>query len=591
MGEPETKTGIGTTTSTGSYAQLVWKADDRIKVFDSSGASQYLTQEGGVEAVFSLVTGEKSPEGSSFLGLYPFREDAEANLSSKSILTVIPEEQTAVPDSFDPAAMVTVAVSSVADKMAFYNVCSGLKFTLTGTDVSSYHRIELSGNAKEVLAGSINISCSNSAVPHASPTSAGSQSVTLLPPDGESFKANTTYHVVFRPGQFPQGFTVTFKNAGGESLVTSKCSSYVEFKRGIFASINGLDNPSRVAAIRDGDLLSEKGTANCYIVSKAGSYKFPLSRANEKDLLSGITSVKVLWETDNTAKKQSEGSIISDVVTNKKYVYFKTPDTIKDGNALIAAYQGNDIVWSWHIWVCKGYDPVENRQQYSGKNAAMMDRNLGALSSSPSSPLSNGLFYQWGRKDPFPGAVESFVSTVGGAHFMSLTHDMDVVSSESVTATVEFAVTHPTTFITTSRLNRNWLAEPDHTLWGKSKTVHDPCPAGWKIPEAYVLDANRQHVFAQEAWTNLDYSLTSYGSSYGVYLDGGKAWYPNNGYINTSGSLLMVGYYSCYWSCSPQSQAAYAMEQDQTSSPPTFNPMCYGKVRGEGHSVRCIEDK
>lgn len=591
MGEPETKTGIGATTSTGSYAQLVWKADDRIKVFYSSGSAQYVTLNGGVEADFSPDTGEPFPEGSSFLGLYPYREDAEATLSSKQILTVIPEEQAATANSFDPAAMITVGVSSTADKMAFYNVCSGLRFTLSGTDASSYKRIELSGNAKEMLAGSINISCLNASAPFASPTANGSQTVTLLPPNGDSFKTNTTYYVIFRPGEFPQGFTVTFKDADGKTLVTSKCSSYVEFKRGIFASINGVDIPSRVAAIRDGELLSVNGTANCYIVSKSGSYKFPLSRANEKDILSSISSVKVLWETDNTANQLSEGSIITDVVTNKKNVYFKTPGTIKNGNAVIAAYRGNDIVWSWHIWVCDGYDPSATKQLYTGKNAAMMDRNLGALSSSSYSPLSNGLFYQWGRKDPFPGPTESYVPTVSGAKFMSLTNEMTIVSSESVTATVEYAIAHPATFITTSKSNGNWLAEPIHTLWEKSKTVYDPCPAGWKVPEAYVVDANRKHVVAQEAWSNLNYTMINSYSSYGVYLDGNKAWYPNNGYISTSGTLLMVGFYSCYWSCTPQSQATYAMEQDQTSSSPIFNPMCYGKVRGEGHSVRCVEDK
>ena len=172
---------------------------------------------------------------------------------------------------------------------------------------------------------------------------------------------------------------------------------------------------------------------------------------------------------------------------------------------------------------------------------------------------------------------------------MSFTNNMQVEATE--TATVDYVVAHPLTFISTSRNNGNWLEIPDHSLWASSKTLYDPCPPGWKIPAAYVINSSKQHVPEQEAWTELGHKRVDSEPSYGVYLDGNKAWYPNNGYISLSGSLLMVGQYSCYWSCSPNSQATYAMEQSKTTSSLTFNPSCYGKVRGEGHSVRCVEDK
>lgn len=590
-----TKAEFGAITTTESYSQVWWSAGDALNVFflesSSSVSSKYTTQAGGETATFALTSGN-TPQGSSFFGLSPYNENATANFSSNSIQTFIPIEQHALSDSFDPAALLAVASSSNADQMAFYNVCSGLRFTLMGPKVSSYRSIEFVGNSSEKVAGPVNISCSSASAPVATAVSNSSKSVSLLLPEGATFEKGKTYYILFRPGEFPQGFTLTFKDESGTALVTSVCSSYVEFKRSTFASINGADVPENLDKIRDGELLSETGTANSYIVSKAGSYKFLLARAGEEDILSGISDVKVLWETDNTVSAPSEGSIINSVTKNRNFVYFKTPDTIKNGNALIAAYRGNDIVWSWHIWVCKGYDPSSTKQKYSGKNYAMMDRNLGALSTSATSGLTNGLFYQWGRKDPFPGAAESFASSSNGAHFIGLTNKMTVASSDNDAAvgSVDYAIAHPTTFITTTRNNGNWLSSPDNTLWAQSKSVYDPCPAGWRVPAAYVLDSSKNHISAQEAWTDLDYRRLTSGS-YGVYLDGGLAWYPNNGYISLSGSLLMVGQYSCYWSNSPQSQATYAMEMSQTPSGPTFNPMCYGKVRGEGHSVRCVEDK
>ena len=594
VGESETRTEFGVSTTTESYSQIKWKAKDQINVFSTDGSANYATDEGGVTVQFALASGD-ALSTAPFLGLSPYDDSATANVSSKTISATIPVQQEAIADSYDPSALLAVGSSSKSDQMAFYNVCSGLRFTLTG-NVSNYKSIELSGNDGEKVAGAVSISCSTASSPVASSVSGSTACVSLV----GSFEKNKNYYLLFRPGVFKKGFKLSFKDASGEVLFTCTCNSYVEFKRSVFASINGVDDPKKLAAIRDGDLLSKDGAANCYIVSKAGSYKFPLMRATESDFLSGITGVDVLWETDNTSGTQTKGSIITNVGTNKKYVYFDTPGTLKDGNAIIVAYRNSEIAWSWHIWVCQGYDPSTTSQTLKGKNSAMMDRNLGALSAAASSALTNGLFYQWGRKDPFPGAVESYVASSNGGHFMKTTigETLKVVSSESVSATEDYAKAHPDTFITTTKNNGDWLASPNSELWTTTKTKDDPCPAGWKVPAAYVLNSNKEHVLAQEAWSNDDGQLSPQrvaNGSYGVYLtlnSGGYAWYPNNGYISLAGKLLMVGQYSCYWSCSPNSLATYAMEMSQTSSTNlTYNGRQYGKVRGEGHSVRCIKDE
>lgn len=602
MGGPETRTEFGRSTTSGSYSEVKWVAKDSIKVFSSDGFAKYITENGSKEdettAVFALASGDALASG-PYLGLSPFDETASANVSSDFISATIPVEQLANPGHFDPSALLAVGSSSTADQMAFYNVCSGLCFTLTGSNVSNYKSIELTGNDGEKVAGKVKISCSTPDSPVAMDGS--STSVSLILPEGESFGTNKTYYLLFRPGVFKKGFTLTFKDASGKSLTDlCTCTSYVEFKCGVFAKISGVDNPKKLAAIRDGDLLSKDGTANCYIVSKDGSYKFPLSRATEDEFLSGITGVDVLWETDNTGGTQTTGSIITNVGTNKKYVYFDVPRPLKNGNAVIVAYRDGVIAWSWHIWVCSD-DPSTKKQKLIGKSSAMMDRNLGALSPDAGNALANGLFYQWGRKDPFPGAVESYVSSSGGGHFMKTTtgETLTVVSSESVNATEDYAIANPDKFISTTKNNGDWLATPKSTLWGQTKTIYDPCPPGWKVPVAYMMDSNNQHVLEQEAWSDDDGKLNpqrvASNGYYGVYLNlesgGGRAWYPNNGYISLAGKLLMVGQYSCYWSCSPNSLATYAMEMSQTSSTNlTYNGRQYGKVRGEGHSVRCVKE-
>ena len=172
-----------------------------------------------------------------------------------------------------------------------------------------------------------------------------------------------------------------------------------------------------------------------------------------------------------------------------------------------------------------------------------------------------------------------------------------LVSVEDVkpAVTVEYAWKHPDTFFTTTSYWGDWLSTEENDLWrndGK-KSIHDPCPAGWKVPRAVVMNSSNQHDTANEAWNAVEYQRVGSGV-HGVYLNlasGGRAWYPNNGYISASGSLLMVGQYSCYWSCNPNGRFSYAMEMSQSASSLTYNPVCYGKARGVGHSVRCIEDK
>lgn len=86
----------------------------------------------------------------------------------------------------------------------------------------------------------------------------------------------------------------------------------------------------------------------------------------------------------------------------------------KSGNALVAAYDGNNrILWSWHIWITdysvakadysmEGTSAeVDNGYVYKFKDYIWMDRGPGALSNERTNVSNFGMTYQWGRKDPF----------------------------------------------------------------------------------------------------------------------------------------------------------------------------------------------
>lgn len=69
------------------------------------------------------------------------------------------------------------------------------------------------------------------------------------------------------------------------------------------------------------------------------------------------------------------------------------------GNALVALMQDGKVVWSWHVWVTDAPQTMTY-----GNGTVFMDRNLGAVGTTAGGTDAYGMYYQWGRKDPFYGA-------------------------------------------------------------------------------------------------------------------------------------------------------------------------------------------
>lgn len=612
----QTRTSFGTFTSSGSSAEILWDEDDAVCLFytpsDSPESLPVRLQTGcsGRTAKFSPTEDisdcvDEIQSAREFYSLYPFNENAKAFFSSSTLSSTIPSRQTAIAGSFDPSAFLAVAHSdavSVSEEeielqMSFYNVCGGFCFTLKNP--SAYSSIVFSGNASERICGDVEISMTDPFSPLVRAAGADNNTtITLTPREGESFAADVRYYISLIPGDFPEGFRMQFLDSSGSVVTEAACTSPVSFRRSVFAYVSDVDNPDKLASINDGvPLATEKEAANCYVVSAPGTYKFPLVKGIDLgSSLPGANDVEVLWETANTSSAPEAGSIVRNVRIKKDFVYFEVPDPVKDGNALIAAKSATGaVLWSWHIWVCEGYDPLSSAQRLVGKTDRMLDRNLGALAASPTDALSNGLFYQWGRKDPFPGSCDRYVASSSGASFFATTAGTLELEACDAFVDVAYAAAHPTVYFTST--GGNWLYSAIHTLWDKAKTDYDPCPAGWKVPNCYSYTAAGGHNAAEEAW-NVgvgNYERVQNSSGYGAWFSlsgGGRAWYPNTGYISIDGRLLMVGQYSIYWSCNPFGSNVYGLELSQNMSGElTLSPYQYGKYRGEGHAVRCIEDK
>lgn len=264
--------------------------------------------------------------------------------------------------------------------------------------------------------------------------------------------------------------------------------------------------------------LSEFGTANCYIVSAAGKYKFTPSKGNSNGSIEDISSVEVLWETFGTEVTPNVGDLITNVQFKGGYIAFETPELFVEGNAAIAAKDINGtILWSWHIWLTD--KPQEHI--YSDLVGTMMDRNLGAISAVPEEVGACGLFYQWGRKDPFIGSSPYTIQTSTNSTITWPTH----IETSSSVGTIDYTITHPTTFIIGTLSEYDWHFWHDTTLWMSEKSAYDPCPAGWRVPDGSIWEDSN--------FINMNFEYNSEGLYFNI-VSPSVTWYPRGSYWTNS---------------------------------------------------------
>lgn len=280
--------------------------------------------------------------------------------------------------------------------------------------------------------------------------------------------------------------------------------------------------------------LSADGTANCYIAGPSASFCFKATvKGNSDTALDGTPhSAVTLWETFNTADAINAGDLIKDVQYSDGYITFSTSD--QTGNALIAVKDTSGIVlWSWHIWITD-YNPSTEYDVYKDHDGVkVMDRNLGAMSSEPGDGAF-GLIYQWGRKDPFMGHLGSSGDFVSTCDFPAC------VTTDSTFGTDQYASENPTQYILALKQNLDWRNNPDDEAWSSSKTVNDPCPKGWRVPDGG--SDGLWSGFPSSYDTGCSWDSTNSGMSYTTKYSSRAGWYPAQGYHGDSKT-----YYSGFW--------------------------------------------
>lgn len=363
-----------------------------------------------------------------------------------------------------------------------------------------------------------------------------------------------------------------------------------------------------------GNFRDTATTANCYVVKKAGTYRIPLVYGNaivngqtnsasytkvsgdySLDFVNGSgTIINTPFIEQQTAVSRAQLSMAdtADVfgnitvssntgvtsISNCGYVEFTidyVPDTGANG-VISIKNSNNTIVWNWHIWVWTNSlktISITNSYRYTYK---ILPYNL--ASKWDGGGTIKNWFYQWGRSVPI--LCPSSYNSTGNHPNYGILKFTAVVTAGSYYPGIQ----NPNAFYCSNSSPYNWFGNKSYyNLWDANctttgtsdnvtvKTVYDPCPPGFKIPNGNTF--------------------TGFNTSNGGTWSNGYTWsgtfFPASGYRSGSdGALYDVGSDGYQWSSAAYSQGgAYGLGFYSGGVSPQ-----YGSSRASGFSVRPVAE-
>ncbi|MGI6792790.1 fimbrillin family protein [Bacteroides sp. KG68] len=319
---------------------------------------------------------------------------------------------------------------------------------------------------------------------------------------------------------------------------------------------------------------------------------------------------------------------------------------IRQGNAVVTVRDAsNTILWSWHIWVTDYKPgtsgttaPDKEITNHQGKKYKIMSYNLGwcdgekktyaertvqvRFKQKPTAGYTpvvtkiitlkqkahaivepgNNTYYQWGRKDPFVGAIFDILTrrnkTWYDANGNVKTNQLFPVSSFSTgDDCIKSSITNPNTFCTNYSMDQKYV-----NLWSVNnngyasnddlvvKTIYDPCPAGYKMPPGNAFtgftttgeNTNNSSQFNVSGEFNNGWNFHC-----GLNKTGDTVFFPATSWRHYNDAVLdLVGSNARYWSAVPNSKHE---GWNLGFSPAFVNPLD-SKYRGIGSSVRPIQE-
>lgn len=309
---------------------------------------------------------------------------------------------------------------------------------------------------------------------------------------------------------------------------------------------------------------------------------------NEQNSGDQATKAEVIWEDcqDIVTEPKVTGSGADSYLT-----FTIKKENLQNGNAVVAVTNATGkVMWSWHLW----FTPKSSLKTIPftsvGSTYNFMTDNLGwkytkwtgglkrevvvkieqqaetgekktatiTLKQAPGNNVREGYgnLYQWGRKDPLPGTDTFYPNTgykfndgyvIVGDQPADYNNPANIQRMEK--RTIGLSIREPGIMLpkvgggklswTYRQYINLWSADNDSyagTVRNGKKTIYDPSPVGFKVPDAYAFK---------------DFSLTGAVWSYGYTLKANndkEIYFQAGGYRDgNDGKLKLVGSYAFYW--------------------------------------------
>lgn len=643
------KTGISTKTGLDDRLKVVWDAGDAIKVMSAdnlTGAVYCITElsSDGTAAIFAPEAPDDAVAGVPRYAVYPASASgrtivgdspvAEVDFSAldASGLVYGYAEDTVLPEDADVSGvpMVACAEGNIFD---FKSLCGAVQirpydYQTTGIELAAIRIGAADGSA---LGGTATVDMREGRI-------------TAMTGDKTHLQYVLDNPVSIETGGWTSWSVNSASTFGSDArcfLVWLPAMDYAEGLEVTLVDSDGMEygfvtdpltvRPAAVTRLPYMPLTVYYGTANCVraepgttsvrvevtpYCSFSGSFEpdgIPVKGAS-----GAIAGVSVVWQQEHgcpetdLSSSSGRGTVIPagasiPVSEEDGHTYIDVPLTGTAGNAVIAIKDSDGtVLWSFHIWVGEVEDVGCSNPD--GGDYVLMDRNLGATSVLDRSQCTEetirnsfGLFYQWGRKDPFPRVLSRSARVTSYRAENAFTNS--VTRDDRTIGNIGYTVRNPEKRIWLDNGSGcNWLMSYINELWGFPysatdpdrivaenmtvsgvKTVYDPCPEGYRI-------ADLKHLYGLLSLNGS--TLSGRDTYYGYYFRTGdgdsEVFFPAAGYVSSrfedATALCYETYWGLYWTSASGLSNTHLFRIDGQQYAQIGNDL-----RGQMLSVRCLK--
>ena len=383
-------------------------------------------------------------------------------------------------------------------------------------------------------------------------------------------------------------------NAKGEAAIENTANCYIISAPGTYriplvygnAIERGTTNSSAYTSSKSCIVDNEEFVLQDFV--DHNDHKITSPYINVQNSGDQATKAEVIWEDcqDIVTEPKVTGSGADSYLT-----FTIKKDNLQNGNAVVAVTnETGTVMWSWHLW----FTPKSSLKTIPftsvGSTYNFMTDNLGwkytkwtgglkrevvvkieqqaetgekktatiTLKQAPGNNVREGYgnLYQWGRKDPLPG-TDTFYPNTGYKFNDGYTivgeqpaeYNKPENKQRMEERTIGLSIREPGIMLPKvggGKLSWSyrqyinlWSADNDSyagTVRNGKKTIYDPSPVGFKVPDAYAF---KDFNLTEAVWSN----------GYTLKADNDKViYFQAGGYRDgNDGKLKLVGSYAFYW--------------------------------------------